>query len=91
MSDNINNDDRGKRGEKGGEVAANKSVSAASVAKLLGGIDYPANKKDIIRHAQQKGGEIDDANSVINTLNRIRDRDYNSMADIEHEFGQVNG
>jgi hypothetical protein len=31
--------------KKGGKVAARKSVSAAAIAKVLSGIDFPKNKR----------------------------------------------
>ncbi len=52
-------------------------------------MNYPTSKKDVIQHTQQNKGKVDDVDNVINTLNRIPEKDYQSMADIEHEFGQV--
>jgi len=35
----------GKGGKRGGKIAATKSVSAAAIAKLLSGIEFPKNKR----------------------------------------------
>jgi len=47
-------------------------VSPIDIQKALSGIDYPASKDDIIRHAQQQGGDKE----VIEALNKIEDREY---------------
>jgi hypothetical protein len=47
-------------------------VSPIAIQKALSGIDYPASKDDIIRHAQQQGGDKE----VIEALNKIEDREY---------------
>jgi hypothetical protein len=86
-----NNDADGHKGkEESGYAAASKGASAASVAKLLKGIDFPANKDDIVQRIQQNKGKAEDsADSVIDIINQMADKKYNSMADVEHEVGQI--
>jgi len=47
-------------------------VSPIDIQKALGGIDYPAKKEDIIKHAQDKGGDSE----VNDALKKIEDREY---------------
>ncbi len=84
-----NNNAGSTRGEKGGEVAANRTVSAASVAKTLSGLDFPKNKQDIVNYAEQNKEKVEDSDAVINTIKQIPDREYNGMADVEHEVGKL--
>lgn len=80
--------DRENIGHRGGEAAANRSTSAA-VAKTLKGIDFPKSKQDIVNYAEQHKADTEDSDAIINTLNQIRDREYNNRADLEHEIGQA--
>jgi Protein of unknown function (DUF2795) len=53
-----NNDADGHKGkEESGYAAASKGASAASVDKLLKGLDFPANKDDIVQRIQQNKGK----------------------------------
>ena len=47
-------------------------VSPIDIQKALGGMDYPASKEDIIKHAQDNGGTDD----VVKALQGIEDREY---------------
>jgi Protein of unknown function (DUF2795) len=47
-------------------------VSPIDIQKALSGMDYPASKDDIVRHAQQQGGN----DEVIEALKNIEDREY---------------
>ncbi len=47
-------------------------VSPIDIQKALGGMDYPATKEDIVKHAQDKGGDSE----VIDALKKIEDREY---------------
>ncbi len=42
----------------------------ASVAKVLKGIDFPANKNDLVKHTQQNKGQTENTNEVIDTINQ---------------------
>jgi deoxyribose-phosphate aldolase len=69
-----------------------KGTSAASVAKLLKGIDFPVGKDDLVKQIQQNKGEVEDddnIDTVIDIINQMSDKQYNSMTDVEHEVGQV--
>ena len=47
-------------------------VSPIDIQKALGGMDYPASKEQIVRHAQEHGGDEE----VIEALKKIPDREY---------------
>jgi hypothetical protein len=47
-------------------------VSPIDVQKALSGMDYPANKQQIVEHARKNGGGKD----VIDALEKIDDREY---------------
>jgi hypothetical protein len=53
-------------------------VSPIDIQKALGGIDYPATKEDIVKHAQDNGGGDD----VIEALQGIEDREYDGPSGV---------
>lgn len=59
--------------------------SPANLAHYLGGIDFPANREDLIRHA--KRNDADD--EVLDVLDHMPNRDYGSMADVMKGVGQA--
>ncbi|HIJ63714.1 MAG TPA: DUF2795 domain-containing protein [Rhodospirillaceae bacterium] len=60
------------------------SHSTATIAQALSGIDFPANKNDLIEHARRNNADKD----VIQTLNEMPDEQYTSMADVFKGVGQ---
>ncbi|MHB0977273.1 MAG: DUF2795 domain-containing protein [Candidatus Aquicultorales bacterium] len=59
----------------------------ANIMKHLKGIHFPASKDAIVSHAQQGPGP--DTGDVMDTLNKIPDKQYNSPAEILKEYGNV--
>ena len=53
-------------------------VSPIDIQKALGGIEYPAKKEDIIKHAQEHGGGDD----VLEALKGIEDREYDGPSGV---------
>jgi hypothetical protein len=47
-------------------------VSPIDIQKALGGMDYPATKEEIVKHAEQNGADAD----VLKALKGIEDREY---------------
>jgi hypothetical protein len=47
-------------------------VSPIDIQKALGGMDYPASKEEIVKHAQDNGG----SDEVVEALKGIEDREY---------------
>ena len=63
----------------------NQKASPAEIQKHLGGVDYPASKQELIRHAKDQDAPED----VISVLNRVEDRSYDSPADLMKAVGKV--
>ncbi|HJV64423.1 MAG TPA: DUF2795 domain-containing protein [Geomonas sp.] len=57
-------------------------ASPANLTKNLKGIDFPADKQDILKHAHQLHAE----KVVIDEIQKMPDREYNSMADVMKNF-----
>lgn len=81
--------------KKGGRVAA-QVFSAATIAKVLSGIDFPKSKDDIKKHAQNnldnfgtKEEQQQKPEAVLDLLDRIPEKQYNDMADVEREAAGV--
>ncbi len=53
--------------------------------KYLAGMDYPANKKDLVKHAKEKGAD----ENVIYTLEKLPEREYNGPAGVAKEVGKL--
>jgi hypothetical protein len=52
--------------------------------KFLSGVDYPASKDDLVRHAEQQGADSD----VLNNLRKMPNREYNGPNAVSQEFSQ---
>jgi hypothetical protein len=83
-------------GAKGGRAAAaattTSSVSAAAVAKVLSGVDFPKNKGELRDYAQKNMTEVEVADPqqrIISVIDSLPDREYQNMADVEKSVGQV--
>jgi predicted transcriptional regulator len=61
------------------------AVSAIDISKSLSGIDFPANKQALVKHARGKHANQE----VIDILESMPEQEYNNMADVEHAFGEV--
>jgi uncharacterized protein DUF2795 len=79
----------GRGGKVGGKAAASKAPSAAAIAKLLSGIDFPKNKSKVIDYAEKNKTKLEEPEEVINTIRAIPDRTYYNMADVEKALGEI--
>ncbi|GDY29017.1 DUF2795 domain-containing protein [Gandjariella thermophila] len=52
------------------------------VQKFLSGVDYPASKEDLVRHAEQHGAD----RQVLDALRSIPERRYNGPNAISKEI-----
>jgi hypothetical protein len=81
-----------KPSTRGGRAATvSSSISAATIAKVLSGIDFPKSKNDLKEYARDhisKAG-VQDPESVLNLLDELPAREYTNMADVEHEIGRL--
>ncbi len=72
--------DTEKRGEESGE-----SISAAEIHQYLTGVDYPADKQEIVEVAKSNSAP----DNVMSFLDRLPDQTYNTPAEVEEEFGKI--
>jgi hypothetical protein len=77
--------------KKGGRAAATSSISAASIAKVLSGIDFPKRKNSIKEYAKKNVSniEVEDPNTILDVIDRLPDKEYNNMADVEKSVSSV--
>lgn len=62
------------------------NASPAQIQQSLNGLDYPASKQELIRHAQNNKDKNDE---VMDVLNQLPDKDYNSPVDVNKEVGKI--
>ena len=59
-------------------------VSPIDIQRALKGMDYPASKNDIVRQAEENGGNEE----VVEALRKIPDREYEGPSGVSSEvFG----
>jgi hypothetical protein len=78
--------------KRGGRTAVkSSSISAATIAKVLSGIDFPKSKDSLKQYAKEhiSKAEVEDAEAVLDVLDDLPAREYNNMADVEHEVGRI--
>lgn len=52
------------------------------IQKYLSGVDYPANRDALVRHAREQGAD----KSLLDALEKIPDREYEGPAGISKEI-----
>jgi hypothetical protein len=60
-------------------------VNPVQIQKYLRGVDYPASKEDLIKHAEREGAD----QSVLSMLERLPDGRYQTPADVSEAIGQL--
>jgi len=60
-------------------------VNPVQAQKFLGGIDYPAGKEDLVKHAEQQGADEE----VLDVLREIPEREYDGPNAVSHEIGKI--
>jgi len=61
------------------------SVNPIQVEKFLKGVDYPASKQDLVKHAQQQGAD----QQVLESLKQLPDRNYDGPAGVSKAIGAM--
>jgi hypothetical protein len=79
----------GRGGKVGGKAAATRAPSAAAIAKLLSGVDFPKRKNELIDHAEANKAKVEAAEEVIQVIRELPERTYNNMADVEKAVAEV--
>ncbi|MBT1070769.1 DUF2795 domain-containing protein [Pelotalea chapellei] len=59
-------------------------LSQADVTKNLKGVQFPAKKQDLVRHAQHEKAD----KTVLSQIQNLEDREYQSMADVMKGYGK---
>ncbi|HEV7928667.1 MAG TPA: DUF2795 domain-containing protein [Nitrosospira sp.] len=67
---------------KGGPMAA---VNPIQVQKFLGGMNYPAKKDEIVKHAKSKGAD----DKIMETLEQLPEESFQTPADVSKAIGQI--
>jgi len=60
-------------------------ANPVEVERYLKGVNYPAKKNDLIKHAQQNGASQD----ILETLKNIREENFNSPVDVSKAVGEI--
>jgi hypothetical protein len=60
-------------------------VNPIQLQKYLKGMDYPANKEDLLERAKEQGADRD----VCSTLEQLPDEEYETPADVSKAVGAI--
>ncbi|HJU59548.1 MAG TPA: DUF2795 domain-containing protein [Nitrososphaeraceae archaeon] len=79
--------------KKGGRMAATSSMSAATLAKALSGIDLPQSKEKINKYVNKNIAKMsnnkDMQSKILKIFERLPKKDYKDTADIEKEISKI--
>jgi hypothetical protein len=81
-----------QQSKRGGRAAAkSSSISAATIAKVLSGIDFPQSKDSLKQYAKDhiSKAQVEDAEAALDLLDDLPAREYTNMADVEYEVGRL--
>ncbi|MHB0775132.1 DUF2795 domain-containing protein [Halomonas sp. WWR20] len=59
--------------------------SPANISHHLQGIDFPASRSDLEKHAKDKGAEED----ILDVIRNMPDQEYGNMADVMKGVGDA--
>jgi hypothetical protein len=80
----------GRGGKVGGKVAAARAPSAAAIAKILSGADFPMKKNELIEYAETNKSKVEAVKEeVIQVIRELPERTYSNMADVEKTVSEV--
>jgi hypothetical protein len=60
-------------------------VNPIEVEKSLKGIDFPAKKQDLVKHAQKRGAD----EKVIETIKDLPEDEFHNAADVAKAIGEL--
>jgi hypothetical protein len=61
------------------------NVNPRDVEKSLKGIDFPAKKEDLVKHAQQHGADQE----VVQTIKKLPEEEFHNAADVTKAIGEM--
>src|SRR5215212_4491992 len=79
----------GRGGKIGGRAAAARTPSAAAIAKILSGIDFPKKKEELVRHAEENRQKVESSEKIIQIIRELPKKTYSNMADVEKALADV--
>lgn len=59
--------------------------SPANISHHLKGIDFPANKQDLIQQAEKNGAKDD----ILDVIDNMPDNKFENMADVMKAYGEA--
>ena len=77
--------------KKGGRIAVTSSISAATLAKALSGIDLPLSREYVNKYIRKNIAKMDQdmQSEILKVFDRLPKKDYKDMADIEKEIHKI--
>jgi Protein of unknown function (DUF2795) len=78
--------------KKGGRIAlSSSSISAATLAKALSGIDLPQSKENLNKYINKNIDKMDKDMQleILKVFENLPEKDYKDMADIEKEISKI--
>ena len=78
--------------KRGGRIAVkSSSISAATIAKVLSGIDFPQSKGSIKQYVKDhiSKAQVENTEAVLDLLDDLPAREYTNMAEVEREVGRL--
>jgi Protein of unknown function (DUF2795) len=79
----------GRGGKIGGQAAATRAPSAAALAKLLSGVDFPKTRSELLTYAKRNRQKVKAAEEIIQIIRELPERRYKSMADVEKALAKI--
>ena len=61
------------------------SIDPIQLQKVLKGVDYPASKQDLLRHAREQGAD----EPTLRTLEQLPEQQYQTPADVSQAAGKL--
>jgi hypothetical protein len=66
-------------------AAGSSKVSPVDIAHALKGVDFPASRRDLVKHARSHKAGTD----TIQVMEQLPDHEYRNMADVMKGVGEV--
>jgi Protein of unknown function (DUF2795) len=60
-------------------------INPIQLQKHLKGVDYPASKEELIKHAQQQGAD----ENAMSVLQQLPEQDYQTPTDVSQAVGSM--
>jgi hypothetical protein len=77
--------------KKGGRIAITSSISAATLAKALSGIDLPQSKENLNKYINKNIDKMDKdiQSEILKVFESLPKKNYKDMVDIEKEISKI--